>query len=85
MKLKDALDKIAALEKRIEELEKRPQTVINNYPQTLDQQPLPWFTQPQPYTLGTPWCGSIGDSTCVGPQYGVLSAPSPSVFVPHRS
>jgi hypothetical protein len=69
MKLKDALDKIAALEKRIEELEKRPQTIINNYPQTLDRQPLP-YTQ-QPYTIGTPWCGSIGDSISAGPQWVV--------------
>jgi hypothetical protein len=45
MKLKDALDKIAALEKRIEELEKRPQTIINNYP-TPAPVPVPYI---EPY------------------------------------
>lgn len=45
MKLAEALDKIAALEKRIEELEKRQPVVINNYPPPV----------PTPATIGVPY------------------------------
>ncbi len=63
--LAEALEKIVALEKHIEELEKRPAVVIHNHPQPQWGYYTPTPQPTQPYYIGDvpfhtgPTCGTI--------------------------
>lgn len=61
MNLEQAIEKIAALEKRIEELEKRPAVVINN------NHPQPWYYTYQITPTTAPEPSYIGDAPFHGP------------------